>query len=60
MISRICNVCGLPKGACLHQNELKEYRSDLTVLRILWFSLGFFAAAISVLILFIIIHEKYI
>nr|WP_315245109.1 hypothetical protein [uncultured Flavobacterium sp.] len=60
MKSNSCPVCGLPKGACLHQKQLKEYRSDLAVMRMLWFTLGFLAAAISVLIILIFVHEKYL
>lgn len=60
MKSRNCPVCGLPTGVCLHQKQLKEYRSDLAVMRMLWFTLGFLAAAITVLMILIFVHEKYL
>lgn len=60
MYKRYCNVCGLHNEACLHQTELDDYRSDLSVLRILWFALGFLTAAIAVLVILVFVNEKYL
>jgi len=54
MTNNNCTVCGLPKGACLHQKQLAECRSDKRVTRVLWFSLGFLASSISVAIIVIL------
>jgi len=60
MIRTNCTVCGLPNEACLHQMELKDYRNDRLVLRVLWFALGFLSAAVSVITILILVNEKYL
>lgn len=50
-----CKVCGLHKEACLHQTELADYKSDRSVSKVLWFSIGFLTCAFSVLIIMMII-----
>lgn len=43
-----CTVCGLHKGACLHQMQLIDDRNDRRVTRIVWFLFGFVASSILI------------